>query len=233
MEKFVNISGTKLPIEELHLSFLVNMLRKEFGFLESSKTSIPISGYGEIMPMYTYPCYEYIKSIDWSFANVFEFGCGYSSVWWDQNDANVYGVDSDKKWIDKVKSDAYSHGHFEINLANNVEDYITSLYQHNIKYDVIVIDGAYRYDCVQPSLDCLADDGMIILDNSEWFTNTKKLLDESNLLPIHFHGMKPIHVDIETTSCYMSRTFNRTSRTILPMGGTQREPHSGDSPASR
>ena len=33
-----------------------------------------------------------------------------------------------------------------------------------------MIEGAYRYDCVQPSLDCLADDGMIILDNSEDIT---------------------------------------------------------------
>ena len=31
MERCVNINGTKLPIEELHLSFLVDKLRNEFG----------------------------------------------------------------------------------------------------------------------------------------------------------------------------------------------------------
>ena len=231
MERFVNINGTHLPIEELHLSFLVDKLRNEFGFLESSRSSIPVDGYGNVMPLYSYPCYEYIRSMDWKNANIFEFGCGYSSIWWDNVDANVYGVDSNDEWINKIQSSV--NGHLNIELANDGEEYTTSIYRHNLKYDVIVIDGMYRYDCVEPSLDCLANDGMVILDNSEWHTNTKELLDNSDLMPVHFHGMKPIHVDIETTSCYMSRAFNRTPKSILPMGGTQREPHPTDSPASR
>lgn len=229
MERCVNINGTKLPIEELHLSFLVDKLRNEFGFLESSKSNIPVSGYGEVMPLYTYGCYEYIRSIDWAEANVFEFGCGYSSIWWHRKGANVYGVDNNQGWIDEINS----KGNFKIALSNEGEDYTTSIYEHNLKYDVIVIDGSYRYECIQPSLECLADDGMIILDNSEWHINSKELLDASDLLPVHFHGMKPIHVDIETTSCYISRAFNRTPNSILPMGGTKRQPHPTDSPASR
>ena len=231
MQKGVNINGTQLPIEELHLSFLVDKLRNEFGFLESSRSSIPLDGYGNVMPLYSYPCYEYIRSMDWKNANILEFGCGYSSIWWDNVDANVYGVDSNDEWINKIQSSV--SGHLNIELANDGEEYTTSIYRHNLKYDVIVIDGMYRYDCVEPSLDCLANDGMVILDNSEWHTNTKELLDNSDLMPVHFHGMKPIHVDIETTSCYMSRVFNRTPKSILPMGGTQREPHPTDSPASR
>ena len=231
MQKGVNINGTQLPIEELHLSFLVDKLRNEFGFLESSRSSIPVDGYGNVMPLYSYPCYEYIRSMDWKNANIFEFGCGYSSIWWDNVDANVYGVDSNDEWINKIQSSVC--GHLNIELANDGEEYTTSIYRHNLKYDVIVIDGMYRYDCVEPSLDCLANDGMVILDNSEWHTNTKELLDNSDLMPVHFHGMKPIHVDIETTSCYISRAFNRTPKSILPMGGTQREPHPTDSPASR
>ena len=231
MQKGVNINGTQLPIEELHLSFLVDKQRNEFGFLESSRSSIPVDGYGNVMPLYSYPCYEYIRSMDWKNANIFEFGCGYSSIWWDNVDANVYGVDSNDEWINKIQSSV--SGLLNIELANDGEEYTTSIYRHNLKYDVIVIDGMYRYDCVEPSLDCLANDGMVILDNSEWHTNTKELLDNSDLMPVHFHGMKPIHVDIETTSCYISRAFNRTPKSILPMGGTQREPHPTDSPASR
>ena len=55
MSKSVNISGSKLPIEELHLSFLTNKLRTEYGFLESSKRNIPVNDKNEVMPMYTYP----------------------------------------------------------------------------------------------------------------------------------------------------------------------------------
>ena len=109
MQKGVNINGTQLPIEELHLSFLVDKLRNEFGFLESSRSSIPVDGYGNVMPLYSYPCYEYIRSMDWKNANIFEFGCGYSSIWWDNVDANVYGVDSNDEWINKIQSSVSGH----------------------------------------------------------------------------------------------------------------------------
>ena len=64
MPKFVKVSDSKLPIEELHLGFLNYKLRNEFGFLESSKNNMPLNNKGEIIPMYTYPCYEYLNSID-------------------------------------------------------------------------------------------------------------------------------------------------------------------------
>ena len=34
--KTVDVSGAKLPIEELHLTFITDKLRNEFGFLEVS-----------------------------------------------------------------------------------------------------------------------------------------------------------------------------------------------------
>ena len=99
------------------------------------------------------------------------------------------------------------------------------IYETDKKFDVIVIDGQGRFDCVKPALDCIKKDGMIILDNSDWHTNTKEQLDNSDLIPIHFHGFKALHIDSETTSCYISRDFKRKAKSILPMGGTKREQH--------
>ena len=49
MPKFVTISDSKLPIEELHLGFLNYKLRNEFGFLESSKNNMPLNNKNEII----------------------------------------------------------------------------------------------------------------------------------------------------------------------------------------
>ena len=73
----VNINGTRLPVEELHFSFLVHKLRNEFGYLQSSREKIPVDGDGAVMPLFTYPAYEYLNSIDWTDpkpAKVFEYG---------------------------------------------------------------------------------------------------------------------------------------------------------------
>jgi hypothetical protein len=219
----VKINDVTLPIEELHFSFLSYKLRNEYGFLQSSKNNLPLNNNNEIIPMYTYPCYEFLNSIDWTDADVFEYGCGYSTLWWSDKKVNYVGVEDNIEWYEKVKQKNPN-----IHLKTNLLDYVNFVYQLEKKFDVIVIDGQGRYDCVTPALECLKDDGLLILDNSDWHKDTKEKLDKSNLIPIHFHGFKALHVDSETTSCYISREFKRKAKSIIPMGGTKREQHITD-----
>ena len=222
MSKSVNISGSKLPIEELHLSFLTNKLRTEYGFLESSKKNIPVNDKNEVMPMYTYPCYEWLNSIDWNGSKVFEYGTGYSTIWWQNKNVDYHAVEDNKQWHDIIEDKTnieYKPGHHK---------YIESIYKYDFKFDVIVIDGVVRFDCIKPALEKIKDDGIIIFDNTDWHKNSKEELDRSDLIPIHFHGFKPLHVDSETTSCYVNRKFNKKAKSIVPMAGTIREQHETD-----
>ena len=218
----VNISGSKLPIEELHFSFITNKLRTEYGFLESSKTNVPMNNKNEVMPMYTYPCYEWLNSIDWTNNKVFEYGTGYSTGWWQNKKVDYHAVENNKQWYDMIKNKT------NIKYEPDYNKYIESIYDYNYKFDVIVIDGVVRFDCIKPALEKVKDDGMIIFDNSDWHKNSKEELDKSDLIPIHFHGFKPIHVDSETTSCYINRKFNKKAKSIIPMAGTIREQHETD-----
>jgi len=222
MSKSVNISGSKLPIEELHLSFLTNKLRTEYGFLESSKKNIPVNDKNEVMPMYTYPCYEWLNSIDWNGSKVFEYGTGYSTIWWQNKNVDYHAVEDNKQWHDMIEDKTnieYKPGHHK---------YIESIYKYDFKFDVIVIDGVVRFDCIKPALEKIKDDGIIIFDNTDWHKDSKEELDKSDLIPIHFHGFKPLHVDSETTSCYVNRKFNKKAKSIVPMAGTIREQHETD-----
>ena len=222
MSKSVNISGSKLPIEELHLSFLTNKLRTEYGFLESSKKNIPVNDKNEVMPMYTYPCYEWLNSIDWNGSKVFEYGTGYSTIWWQNKNVDYHAVEDNKQWHDMIEDKTnieYKPGHHK---------YIESIYKYDFKFDVIVIDGVVRFNCIKPALERIKDDGIIIFDNTDWHKDSKEELDRSDLIPIHFHGFKPLHVDSETTSCYVNRKFNKKAKSIVPMAGTIREQHETD-----
>ena len=218
----VNISGSKLPIEELHFSFITNKLRTEYGFLESSKTNVPMNNKNEVMPMYTYPCYEWLNSIDWTNSKVFEYGTGYSTIWWQNKNVDYHAVEDNKQWYDMIEDKT------NINYKPGLHKYIQSIYDYNYKFDVIVIDGVFRFDCIKPALDKIKNDGIIIVDNTDWHRNSKEELDKSDLIPIHFHGFKPLHVDSETTSCYINRKFNKKAKSIIPMAGTVREQHETD-----
>jgi hypothetical protein len=225
MSKAVNISGTKLPIEELHLTFITNKLRNEYGFLESSRSDVPVNNKNQIMPMYTYPCYEWLDSIDWTDSKVYEFGTGYSTIWWQNKKADYYGVEDNKEWYDRIKKSGFKN---KVKYEPDLKKYIKTIYDYDFKFDVIVIDGQVRFDCIKPALEKIKDNGMIIFDNSDWHKSCKEELDKTDLIPIHFHGFKPIHVDSETTSCYIGRKFNKKANHIIPMGGTIREQHSTD-----
>ena len=115
-----------------------------------------------------------------------------------------------------------------IKHESNYNKYIESIYDYNYKFDIIVIDGVVRFDCIKPALNKIKDNGIIIFDNTDWHKNSKEKLDKSDLIPIHFHGFKPLHVDSETTSCYIGRKFNKKPNSIIPMAGTIREQHSTD-----
>ena len=222
----MRMKGVKLSMEELHLAYLFDKLRNNFGFLESAKNQMPVNGDGETMPMYTYPCYEYLNSMDWEGADVFEYGTGFSTVWWKNHGANLYGVEHNKNWYEKINGQQLGY----ITLENNVDNYPDSINIFDKQFDVIVIDGLVRYQCVAPALKNLKPGGIVIFDNSDWHSNTKELLDTKDLIPIHFHGFKPTHVDSQTTSIYMHKEFSRKAKSIIPMGGTKRASHMTDKP---
>jgi len=222
----MKMKGVKLSMEELHLAYLFDKLRHNFGFLESVRTQIPVNGSGETMPMYTYPCYEYLNSMNWEGADVFEYGTGFSTIWWKNHGANIYGVEHNKNWYEKINGKELGY----ITLENSIHNYPHSINIFDKQFDVIVIDGLVRYQCVPPALKNLKSGGIIIFDNSDWHSNTKELLDTKDLIPIHFHGFKPTHVDSQTTSIYMHKEFSRKAKSIIPMGGTKRAPHMTDKP---
>ena len=225
--KTVDVSGAKLPIEELHLTFITDKLRNDYGFLESSRSDVPVNNKNQIMPMYTYPCYEWLDSIDWTGSKVFEFGTGYSTVWWQNKKVDYYGVEDDGEWYQRIIK-LINGKQLKVKYEIDLKKYMKTIYDYDFKFDVIVIDGQVRFDCIKPALEKIKDNGMIIYDNSDWHKSSKEELDKTDLIPIHFHGFKPIHVDSETTSCYIGRKFNKKANHIIPMGGTIREQHSTD-----
>ena len=171
---------------------------------------------------YSYILSEWLNSINWTDSKVFEFGTGYSTIWWQNKNVNYHAVEDNKQWYDMIKDKT------NIKHESNYNKYIESIYDYNYKFDVIVIDGVVRFDCIKPALNKIKDNGIIIFDNTDWHKNSKEKLDKSDLIPIHFHGFKPLHVDSETTSCYIGRKFNKKPNSIIPMAGTIREQHSTD-----
>lgn len=157
------------------------------------------------LPWYTYPAIEYLDNIDFGDKMVFEFGSGSSSAYWAKKSRFVYSVEHNKEWFEKTQNKKEKNQIIE--LCENEEDYLNAISKIPEKIDVIIIDGMYREKCAKLVQDHLADGGIVILDNADWYKETSKYLrDELDLLEVDFHGFGPINAYTWTTSVFFTRS---------------------------
>ncbi len=135
---------------------------------------------GMLMPWYTAPMLEWLKSKDVSKWTVFEYGCGMSTLWWRFNAKWVDSVDISLEWAQNISAywedDRYRYIDYPYRIPQ---------YKDGQKYDVVVIDGHWRDECTKVAIACLKPGGYLIIDNyhqqscdlpaSEW-TRTDELL---------------------------------------------------------
>ncbi|MCX7953792.1 MAG: hypothetical protein N3A01_01225 [Bacteroidales bacterium] len=190
-----------------------NILAFEYAQLKSIKKWEPVDKNNEPIPWYTYPCIEYLSTLDFSKKVVFEYGSGNSTIWWAKNAMYVVSVENDIKWYNKIKNDCKSLSNVKVIFANSKDEYIRSIIEENTFFDVVVIDGRWRGECAKivGSSNVLNNNGfLIILDNSDWYRNTAKFLASNlDLIRVDFHGFVPVAAGFtSTTSVFISRNFS-------------------------
>lgn len=187
------------------------ILSSGYGHYKTIKNWKCIDSNDNAIPWYTYPAIEYLNNLDFSEKIIFEYGSGYSSIYWSKKSKSVVSVEHDREWIEKLKS-SYSSNQTII-VKNDDPEYEKAIVETGKKFDVIIIDGLRRVECSRVVKDYLNDGSgegfMIILDNSDWYKETSRYLrEELDLIEIDFHGFGPINATTSTTSIFLSRNFN-------------------------
>ena len=120
--------------------------------------------------------------------------------------------DYSKKINAKVKALAFSRALFDRATAGDL--------------DVIIIDGEHRLECAKAARSRLRHDGLMILDNSDWFERTAEFLRGTDLIEVDMSGFGPINGYTWTTSFFLTRNVNLKSLgPRQPMPGIGSLPH--------
>ena len=199
-----------------YLNIVTNIIANDYGFQNSLDADIPLDKDHQPLPLYTYPAIEYLNSLNFNHKRIFEFGSGNSTIYWLKNGANVISVEHNQDWIDRVSSSLKNFNNHQYIFANQQEQYINSILQFDDYYfDLIIIDGTFnRYLCAENILTKIKQNGLVILDNSDWYPNSAKFLKENlNFLQIDFYGFRPAKSNTSVTSLFFSREFNYQSKT--------------------
>ena len=187
------------------ISNIGQMIEEDYGHYLSIATSSSVNKNFEPLPWFTYPAIQYLQQLDLSQKNIFEWGSGNSSLFFAERSKSVLSIEDNPEWYEKI-SKQKKPNHTIILISK--EELFTCILSTGKKYDVIVIDGDNsRSSCIEPALRSLASNGMIILDNSDWFKNSAKRIREAGLIQVDMHGFGPINDYPWTTSFFLTRDF--------------------------
>ena len=172
----------------------------------------------EFIPWYTYPAIEYIKQLDFTEKSIFEFGSGNSTIFWAKRCKKAVSIEDNKEWYDKMTPELPAN--VEYKLVPDKANYVNSINQFSDNFDIIIIDGNHRYECTVEALKKLNDDGIVILDNSDWHEKSAKLLRDADLIEVDMAGFGPINGYTWTTSFFLSRSVKlKPAKSRQPLNG--------------
>jgi hypothetical protein len=211
-----------IPDELLRVYQINRIFLNKYGYLKSIKYKLPTNSNKEPIPWYTYSAIEYINQFDLKDKNIFEYGTGYSSLYFAQKVKEIITVEDDEEWFKKISKNKPNN--LNILFKEEKSNYLSSIEKLNKKFDIIIIDASYRLDCCAYVKNNLNSGGMVILDNSDWFNNCADYLrEELNLIQVDFSGFGPINGYTWTTSLFLTRDFNfkviNNKQPQMPIGG--------------
>jgi len=102
-------------------------------------------------------------------SKVLEFGSGMSTIWLARHASQVQSVENYEPWHKRVSHLLEKHGIRNVNykFAATKSEYVHPDFNGQNEYDLILVDGAFRSDCIRNSIPFLKPGGILYLDNSD------------------------------------------------------------------
>jgi hypothetical protein len=208
----MRISLTQLlqkALAKLRLSPLwdISVLAKslwQLGWWRSCITRKPVDKYGNPLPWMTYAYIGFMerKSDLLKPLSVFEWGSGFSTLWWAARTKSVDAVEYNAVWHDRMAVMVPENVRLHyVPLGRGYSELIRRLGQ---KFDVISIDGRQRVECVQHAIEHLLPSGVVVFDNSyrEKYLPGLNLLEEAGFRRLDFMSLSPICGWLSETSLF-------------------------------
>jgi hypothetical protein len=167
---------------------------KDMGWLNSFEKGSPVGKHNDPLPWVTYPFIDFIAGRLKKNMDIFEFGSGNSTLYYAYKVGSITTVEHDKEWYQKMESIGFPanvHGIYQ-ELKNDGK-YSNTASLDGKKYDIIIVDGRDRVNCVKNALVALKNHGIIILDDSEReeYKSVFSFMEMNEFKKIDFWGVAP------------------------------------------
>jgi precorrin-6B methylase 2 len=192
----------RLKTSRLLLAFMHNGYLLETGWLKHFNQKAPLDKDGHPIPWTSYSFIPFINDYLTKEMNVFEYGSGNSTIYYAARAKHVYTIEHNKDWHEHLKDTLPSNTSlFNCPLTENYEK---SIELPEIKFDVIIVDGRRRNNCIREAINYIKEDGIIVLDDSERETYKEGIgfLSENGFKKIDFWGISHRYFHNKATSIF-------------------------------
>jgi hypothetical protein len=184
------------------------------GYFMSCLRGYAVDGAGRPIPMYTYPAVDLLVASKDYFVDktILEFGSGQSTHWWAQHAKRVIAVEFNEAFARYMVHELRQAPNAEIILGEEYKRLAIGC------FDVVSIDGYPRIEAAKFIIGKVADDGFIIVDNSDVQSLREicTLLAGAGYYRIDFFGHSPSAYFKQCTSIFFKDpSFFRWSRHVL------------------
>ena len=184
--------------------FTLRFYLDEVGWFKSVERGMPVDREGSPLPWFTYSAISFLGNRLRPDMKVFEYGSGHSTLWWSSRVSSVVAYEHDALWFERLKPRVPPNvKHVFCKLEPN-GDYCRGVLRERTRFDVIVIDGRDRVNCARNVAEAIADDGVVIWDNSdrEKYKEGFDILAAHGFKRIDFDGFGPINTRPWRTSIF-------------------------------
>jgi tRNA A58 N-methylase Trm61 len=134
--------------------------------------------------------------------DVFEFGSGNSSLYFAGKASTVHSVEHDKDWFSTIKEQLPPNA--KITFSESMEEYESVIVKESKKFNIVIVDGIRRNECLKVALECLTADGVIILDDSNRseYEQGREVVQAEGFKQLDFWGVGPGSIEFKSTTIY-------------------------------
>lgn len=137
------------------------------GWMRSVAEGRPCGEDGEPVPWMNFPMVRFLEGRLRKDHHMFEYGCGFSTSFYAKRVAGITAVEHSEAWAALVKETLPDNARLRLRGEDVDGGYASAVEEEGAPYDIVMIDGKDRLNCLRRSLKCLTEAGVVILDDSQ------------------------------------------------------------------
>lgn len=172
------------------------------GWMKSLQEGKPVLPNGSPIPWMNFPIVKLLEERLKSDFILFEFGSGYSTYFYANKVKSVISVEYDEKWFQIFKADRPANVELIFKEKDIDGNYCRVINTTGKQFDVVIVDGRDRVNCVKQAILALSSRGVILLDDSQRdkYQEGIEFALEKGFRKLDFEGLKATGSAIDRTT---------------------------------